>query len=96
MGRGGGGLRGLRYLLANSPVPVVVVRGGTAGGGELPLLGCDACVPLELVANLRWVSPICQSLPTAPLLCSHGFSGVAMSVASELGISETPCESSED
>ena len=65
--------------MVNSPVPVVVVRGGMAGGGELPLLGCDACVPLELVANLRWVSPICQSLPTAPLLCSHGFSGVAMS-----------------
>lgn len=64
--------------------PLVIVRGGTAGGGELTG-GCDACVALGVVANLLGVSPICHT--PAPL-CSHGLRGVAMSPMAELEISE--------
>ena len=64
--------------------PVVIVRGGTAGGGELTG-GCDACATPGVVANLRGVSPICHN--PAPL-CSHGLRGVAMSAIAELEISE--------
>lgn len=60
--------------------PLVIVRGGTAGGGELTG-GCDACA--GVVVNLRGVSPICHN--PAPL-CSHGLRGVAMSVMAELEI----------